>query len=81
MEEFIGIDKLHKAFCERETDDMKCEVLFPDKTIIPSANLHQTHACGPTAHLRITIHGAETLISGESHLKDLKFKIIEEKKE
>jgi len=81
MENFIDVEDLNKAFNKRNTDDMECEVLFPDGTIISSAKLHRTHAYGPMAHLTITIHGAETVINGESHFKDLKIKIIEEKKE
>jgi len=75
--QFFDQKDLNKEFCKKQdTSRRKCEVLFPDETIISSAELIQSHTCGNEYHLQITIHGA-TFVIGEGYFDDLKFKFAD----
>ena len=57
--------------------DLKCEVLFPDGTIIKDAKVSLKN--GATILLVIVIHGVEFQDWISQRLENLKFKIIEKK--
>lgn len=76
MSKFMTTQEIRAKFNQKETDKRKCEILFPDETIVRSAELIRTHICGSEFYLRITIHGAKITI-GEGYFEDLRFKFID----
>jgi len=83
MEGFdISQGNLHAQFLRDKYNkyDLKCDVLFPDGTIVKNCTIHLRS--GANILLRITFHGVEFqdwVGFGIDRFKDLKYKILDKK--